>query len=161
MTGSGADETVWLAVQREWADDAKGMVKLLAYKPSVKTWGAVLYPLDKSEAGWIGLSEITAVDDRVIVIERDNQIAEDAKVKKLYAVATVDMKPAPLGSELPVVKKALLRDLLPDLKSAKGYVLDKVESLAVDAAGRAFIATDNDGVNNSSGETQFINLGRL
>ena len=71
------------------------------------------------------------------------------------------MKPSPLGSELPVVKKALLRDLLPDLKSAKGYVLDKVESFAVDAAGRAFIATDNDGVNDSSGETQFINLGRL
>ncbi|RDI59185.1 esterase-like activity of phytase family protein [Microvirga subterranea] len=161
VTGSGADETVWLAVQREWADDPKGFVKLLAYKPADKSWGAVRYPLDKAGAGWIGLSEITAVGDRMIVIERDNQIAEKAKVKKLYAVAVADMKPVPLGGELPVVRKTELRDLLPDLKGSKGYVLDKVEGFAVDAAGNAFIVTDNDGVDDSSGETLFLNLGRL
>ena len=54
-------------------------MKLLAYKPADKSWGAVHYPLDKAEAGWVGLSEITAVGDRVIIIERDNQIAEKAK----------------------------------------------------------------------------------
>lgn len=161
VTGSGDSETVWLAVQREWADDGKGMVKLLAYKPSDKSWGAVRYPLDKTENGWIGVSEITAVGDRVIIIERDNQIAEKAKVKKLYAVAVSEMKPVALGGELPLVKKTELRDLLPDLKAAKGYVLDKVESFAIDAAGDAYIITDNDGVDNSSGETQFIKLGKL
>jgi len=161
VTGSGENETVWLAVQREWADDAKGTVKLLAYKPSDKSWGGVRYPLDKTEAGWIGLSEITALGDRVIIIERDNQIAEKAKTKKLYAVSVADMKPAPLGGELPLVKKTELRDLLPDLKAAKGYVLDKVESFAVDAGGEAYIVTDNDGVDNASGETQFIRLGKF
>ncbi|NIX76295.1 esterase-like activity of phytase family protein [Microvirga terricola] len=161
VTGLGASETIWLAVQREWADDGKGFVKLLAYTPATKSWGAVRYPLDKTENGWIGLSEITAVGDRFIVIERDNQIAEKAKVKKLYVIAAADMKPAPLGGELPVVKKTELRDLLPDLKAAKGYVLDKVEGFTVDAAGDAYFVTDNDGVDNSSGETQFIKLGKL
>lgn len=161
VTGSGANETIWLAVQREWAEDGKGLVKLLAYTPATKSWGAVRYPLDSAETGWIGLSEIVAAGDRVIVIERDNQIAGKAKVKKLYAVALSDMKPAPLGRELPVVKKTALRDLLPDLKSANGYVLDKVEGFAIDAAGDAFIVTDNDGVDDSSGETQFLPLGKM
>ncbi|MBQ0821036.1 esterase-like activity of phytase family protein [Microvirga sp. HBU67558] len=161
VTGSGADETVWLAVQREWADDGKNAVKLLAYRPSDKSWRAVRYPLDAAQAGWIGLSEITAAGDRVILIERDNQIAEKAAVKKLYAVSLADMKPAALGGELPLVQKTLVRDLLPDLKAAKGYVLDKVEGFAIDAAGDAYIVTDNDGVDNSSGETQFLKLGKL
>ena len=158
VTGSGADETVWLAVQRGWADDGKNAVKLLAYKPSDKSWGAVRYPLDSTDAGWIGLSEITAAGDRVIIIERDNQIAEMAKVKKLYAVSLADMKPVKLGGELPIVKKTLVRDLLADLKGLKGYVLDKVEGFTVDAVGDAYVVTDNDGVDGSSGETQFIKL---
>ena len=54
----------------------------------------------------------------------------------------------------PVVEKTLLRDLMPDLQSAHGYVLDKVESFAVDAGGTAYIITDNDGVDDSSGETR-------
>ena len=161
VTGSGADETVWLAVQREWADDGKNAVKLLAYKPADKSWSAVRYPLDSAEAGWIGLSEITAAGDRVIIIERDNQIAEKAKMKKLYAVSMADMKPRALGGELSLVQKRLVRDLLPDLKAAKGYVLDKVEGFAIDAAGDAYIVTDNDGVDDSSGETQFLKLGKL
>ena len=161
VTGTGADETIWLAVQREWADDAKGQVKLLAYKPADKSWGAVRYPLDKADGGWIGLSEITTVGDRVIIIERDNQIAEKARLKKLYSVSIADMKPVALGKELPLVRKTEVRDLLPDLKAANGYVLDKVESFTVDAAGDAFIVTDNDGVDNSSGETQFLKLGKF
>jgi hypothetical protein len=161
VTGSGADETVWLAVQREWADDGKNAVKLLGYKPSDKSWSAVHYPLDNAETGWIGLSEITAAGDRVIIIERDNQIAEKAKVKKLYAVSMADMKPMKLGGELPLVRKTLVRDLLPDMKAPKGYVLDKVEGFAVDAAGDAYIVTDNDGVDDSSGETQFLKLGKI
>ncbi|QRM30716.1 esterase-like activity of phytase family protein [Microvirga sp. VF16] len=161
VTGSGADEIVWLAVQREWADDGKNAVKLLAYKPSDKSWSAVRYPLDSTDAGWIGLSEITAAGDRVIIIERDNQIAEKAKLKKLYAVSLADMKPVKLGGELPLVQKTLVRDLLADLKSGNGYVLDKVEGFIIDAAGDAYIVTDNDGVDDSSGETQFLKLGKL
>jgi len=161
VVGSGNDETVWLAVQREWKDDPKGMTKLLAYKPSDKSWGAVHYPLDKSEKGWVGLSEITAVPGGFIVIERDNQIGRDAKIKKLTFVSLNGVSPTPLGGALPVVAKKDLHDLLPELAAPGGYVLDKVESFAVDSAGDAYIITDNDGVDGHSGETQFIGLGKL
>ncbi|MBZ0228491.1 MAG: esterase-like activity of phytase family protein, partial [Bauldia sp.] len=161
VTGAGADETVWLAVQREWKDDPKGMVKLLAYKPADKSWGAVRYPLDKPETGWIGLSEITATADGLILVERDNQVGGSARVKKLTYVSLAGIAPAPLGGDLPVVEKRDVRDLIPDLAAPHGFVLDKIESLAIDAAGDAFIVTDNDGVDDHSGETQFIKLGKV
>ena len=49
----------------------------------------------------------------------------------------------------------------PALQAPHGYVLDKVESFAIDAAGNAFVITDNDGVDDHSGETQFLRLGRI
>ena len=161
VTGSGAGETVWIAVQREWKDDPKGLVKLLAYKPADKSWGAVRYPLDPAGKGWIGLSEITAVPGGLVVVERDNQIGADAAVKKLTFVSLDGVVPAPLGGELPTVAKQDLRDLIPDLAAPNGFVLDKIESFAVDAGGNAFIITDNDGVDDHSGETQFIRLGKI
>jgi hypothetical protein len=161
VTGSGADETIWLAVQREWKDDPKGMSKLLAYKPSDKSWGAVHYPLEKSEKGWVGLSEIAAAPGGLVVIERDNQVGRDARIKKLVFVPLEGVTPARLDGPLPVVAKKELHDLLPDLAAPKGFVLDKVESFAIDAAGDAFVITDNDGVDDHSGETQFLGLGKL
>ncbi|WP_421700496.1 esterase-like activity of phytase family protein [Ancylobacter sp.] len=163
VVGTGADETVWIAVQREWKDDPKGFTKLLAYKPADKSWGVVRYPLDKAAKGWVGLSEVSPYKDGLIVIERDNQIGNDAVIKKLAFVSLKDVKPAPLGSEVtpPVLVKSEVKDLLPLLKATHGYVLDKVESFAIDAAGNAFIVTDNDGVDGSSGETQFMALGKL
>ncbi len=162
VVGSGDDTTVWLAVQREWKDDPKGMVKLLAYKPASKEWSAVHYPLESAEKGWVGLSEITSVGDgKVVVIERDNQIGEAAKLKALYSVDLSSVTPAPLGGELPVVEKTLVRDLMPNLAAGNGYILDKVEGFTVDAAGNAFFVTDNDGVDDSSGETVFVGLGPL
>ena len=159
--GSDEDLTLWMALQREWKDDPKGLVKLVSYKPSSKAWGAVHYPLDKADKGWVGLSEITAVGDTVYILERDNQIAEAAKIKKLYKIAVSELQPAKLGTALPVVKKELVRDLLPDLRSLHGFVVDKVEGFTVDAAGDAYIVTDNDGVDDSSGETLFIKLDKL
>lgn len=161
VTGSGADETVWLAVQREWKDDPKGQVKLLAYKPADKSWAYVRYPLDKPAKGWVGLSELTAYKDGFVVIERDNQIGPDAKLKKLFFVSMKGVTPAALGSEAPVVTKTEMRDLLPLLASTKGYAMDKVESFAIDAAGNGYIVTDNDGIDGTSGETDFIVLGPM
>jgi hypothetical protein len=59
------------------------------------------------------------------------------------------------------VTKTLLRDLTPDLMKAGGYGLDKVEGMTVDKAGNLFVVTDNDGVDDSSGETQFFAFGPL
>lgn len=162
VTGSGAEETVWIAIQREWKDDPKGFAKILAYKPATKSWGAVHYPLDKVENGWIGLSEVTAAGDDLIFIERDNLIGADARIKKLTRVSLKGVTPAPLGTkDLPVLTKTDAADLLPALKAPAGYVLDKIESFAVDANGEAFAITDNDGVDDASGETQFLRLGKL
>lgn len=157
--GEGDDLTLWMAVQREWADDEKGFVKLLAYKPATQEWGAVAYPLETPEKGWIGLSEITANGDSVYIVERDNQIGEAAKLKKLYKVALSDMQPAPIGSELPVVEKQEAADLLPLMKSASnGFVVDKIEGFTIAADGTAYAVTDNDGVDDSSGETLFFTV---
>ncbi|RVU86532.1 alkaline phosphatase [Leucothrix sargassi] len=154
-------DTLWIAVQREWKDDPKHHVKLLSYNTQSKEWGAVHYPIAKADKGWVGLSEITAHGDFVYIVERDNQIGQAAVTKKIYRVALSEMTPATLGSKLPVVDKTLVRDLIPDLKSYKGYVVDKVEGLAIDSRGEMFVSTDNDGVDDSSGETFFWLVGQV
>lgn len=154
-------DVLWIAIQREWKDDPKNHVKLVAYNIKEKTWGAVLYPKAEPKKGWVGLSEITAHGDQVYVIERDNQIGEAAITKKIYRVSVDQLKPAKLGEQLPVVKKELVRDLIPDLKSTGGYVLDKVEGFAVTQDGTAYVSTDNDGVDDHSGETMFFSIGKL
>ncbi|MBL8576573.1 MAG: esterase-like activity of phytase family protein [Mesorhizobium sp.] len=160
--GEGDDLTLIMAMQREWGDDPKGQVKLLAYKPKDKEWSAVRYPLETVETGWIGLSEITARDSKLYIIERDNQIGDNAKVKRLYSVSLDAFKPAKLGEQLPVVEKTLVRDLIPDLKTAtNGYIVDKVEGFTIDSNGEAYVVTDNDGVDDSSGETLFLRLGNI
>ncbi len=155
-------DTLWLAVQREWKDDPKGMVKLLAYNTAEETWGAVHYPLDApAEGAWMGLSEITVNGDWAYILERDNQIADKAAVKKLYRVALSQLVPADLGGTLPVVSKELVRDLLPDLRTLNGYVVDKVEGFTIDSAGTGWVVTDNDGTDDSSGETLFWSIGAV
>ncbi|SDL06207.1 Esterase-like activity of phytase [Aliiruegeria lutimaris] len=99
--------------------------------------------------------------DWFYVIERDNQIGADAVTKKIYRIPATDMVPTPLGGELRVVSKEEVRDLLPDLKQLNGYVQDKIEGLAIDAAGEVFISTDNDGVDDHSGETLFFSIGKI
>ncbi|SEQ00738.1 Esterase-like activity of phytase [Devosia sp. YR412] len=159
--GEGDEMVLWVAMQREW-DDEKGFVKLLSYKPLSKEWGAVRYPLDAApEGGWVGLSEITVHGDFAYIVERDNQIADKAGLKAIYKVALADLVPAALDGELPLVSKTLALDLIPGLKSFNGYVVDKVESFAIDAEGNGFVITDNDGVDDSSGETHFWSVGAL
>ncbi len=156
------DGKVWVAIQREWKDDPKGQVKLLAYDLDDKEWGAVRYPLEPKGEGWMGLSELAINGDHAYLIERDNLIGDKAKVKKLFRVALSELKPAKLDQDLPLVKKEEVRDLIPELKSlTNGYVVDKVEGLTFDANGDAWAITDNDGVDDSSGETLFWKLGKL
>jgi len=160
--GKGDDLVLWIAIQREWKDDPKGMVKLLSYTPKTGEWGAVHYPLEAAaEGAWNGLSEITAHSDYAYIIERDNQIGSKAALKKIYRVKLADLKAAKLGGELPVVAKEEVRDLIPDLKTLNGYVVDKVESFAIDSTGEGFVITDNDGVADSSGETLFFSIGQV
>ncbi|PQO24756.1 alkaline phosphatase [Rhodobacteraceae bacterium WD3A24] len=154
-------DTLWIALQREWDDDPAGHVKLVAYNTESREWGAVHYPLNDVARGWVGLSEISLHGDHVYVIERDNQFGADAQVKAVYRVPLDQMEPAPLGGELPVVEPELVRDLIPDLEAFNGYVVDKVEGLAIMPDGTAWVSTDNDGVDDSSGETFFWSIGQM
>ncbi|RIX98748.1 esterase-like activity of phytase family protein [Aureimonas flava] len=155
---------LWVAVQRPWKDDPTNTTKLLAYDLGTQVWGAVRYPLEapSAEGAWVGLSELAVAGDSAYLIERDNLIGDAARVKQVTRVSLADLVPAPLGGELPTVGKAVVRDLLPDLKGqTAGYVVDKVEGLAIDGDGTAFVVTDNDGVDGSSGETLFFSIGKL
>jgi len=161
-TGSGADETVWIAVQREWKDDPKGHAKILRFRPATQEWGVLHYPLGETPAGWMGLSEIAADGaNGFVVIERNNQWGA-AAIKRLYRFSVAGLVPAaPGAANVPVVAKTLLRDMVPDLATTRGTVLEKLEGFAIDSAGTMFAVTDNDGVQGTSGETQFFNLGRM
>ena len=122
-------DTLWMATQREWKDDPKNHVKLVSYNTSTGEWGAVHYPKAEPAKGWVGLSEIVANGDYFYVIERDNQIGSNVVTKKIYRIPAADMVPAALGGTLPVVSKEEVRDLIPDLKSYGGYVVDTVDGL--------------------------------
>ncbi|HEY8574786.1 MAG TPA: esterase-like activity of phytase family protein [Devosia sp.] len=160
--GEGDDLTLWIAIQREWKDDEKGFVKLVSYKPASEEWGAVRYPLEAApEGGWVGLSEITVHGDNAYIVERDNQIGAKAGLKAIFRVPVAELVPAELGGELPTVSKEEVRDLIPDLQAFNGYVVDKVESLAIDSEGNGYVITDNDGVDDSSGETFFWSIGSI
>ncbi|MCR8549075.1 esterase-like activity of phytase family protein [Salipiger sp. P9] len=148
-------DVLWMAVQREWGGDPKNHVKLVSYNTDTKEWGAVLYPKAEPATGWVGLSEIVAHGDWFYVIERDNQIGAAAVTKKIYRIPAAEMVPGKIGEELPVVTKEEVRDLIPDLQSWNGYVVDKIEGLAIAADGTVYVSTDNDGVDDSSGETFF------
>ena len=159
----GGKTLVVTAIQREWGDDAKGLVKLGIYNPADKSWGFVHYPLDKpksSAGGWMGLSEITHLGgERFAVLERDNQGGEFAAIKQVTVIDLAGIEPVALGGTLPVVEKTVKLDLIPALASTKGWLLDKPEGFTVTADGRMILVTDNDGVDDAPGETQIFNLG--
>jgi hypothetical protein len=155
-------DTLWVAIQREFEDDPENHVKVLAYNLESEEWGVVHYPKGAPESGWIGLSEITAHGEHVYFIERDNQIGDRAAVKKITRVPMSQMQPASFGGEdIPVLEPEDVRDLLPDLAQLNGYIQDKVEGLAIFEDGTAWVSTDNDGVDDHSGETLLFTIGTL
>jgi hypothetical protein len=159
----GDDELVYVAFQREWTGDPAQRVRIGRYEPATGQWTFFHYPLDAEESpngGWVGLSEIVAVNDTTFaVIERDNQGNTDARIKKIYSFSVAGLTPQPQGGVFPVLSKTLRADLIPDLLHDNGLVIEKVEGLTILADGDVLIVTDNDGVDDNSGETQMINLG--
>ncbi len=157
------DNRLYVAVQREWNDDPKGMTKILTMDLASNSWGVMHYPLDAPESangGWVGLSEITALGNgRFAILERDNQAGHNAAIKRVYQVDLSAVTPAAPGEAPPVLTKTLAMDLLPMLKAANGWTADKVEGLALAADGKLYAVTDNDGVDDSPGETLFLRLG--
>lgn len=154
-------DRLWIALQREWDDVPEDHVLLVSYDINSDNWGGVLYPKESASTGWVGMSEISAFGNYVYLIERDNQFGDRAVTKMITRVALSEMEPAPINGDLPIVKKEVVQDLIPALQSFNGYVVDKVEGLAILPSGEAWVSTDNDGVDESSGETFFFSVGEL
>jgi hypothetical protein len=132
--------------------------RIWVFDPDTGAWRHVSWQLvsKPANAAWVGLSEITAVGDgEYIVIERDNLTGDFSKVKTL---AQFDWHTTRDG----IVRRSerSVYDLLPSLRTTDGWITDKPEGVAVTDDGRTFVVTDNDGVEDWSGETWFLSLGR-
>ena len=113
------------------------------------------YELEPVPAGaaWVGLSEIVLLEDGTFgLIERDNLTGDFSQLKWLTKVD--------LSAPVTRADKAV-HDLLPDLRAGNGWITDKPEGFTVAADGRAYVVTDNDGVEDWTGETQLLDLGRI
>lgn len=153
------DGKVYVAFQRAWTGLGDSMPRIGIYDLADKSWSFLFYPLDAVESpngGWIGLSEITSLGNgEFMVVERDNQAGPDAAVKRLYKFDTTGL------ADGDTVAKTLVRDLMDDLRAPGGLVVEKIEGAAVLPNGDVLIVNDNDGVDDSNGETQLINLGKI
>lgn len=151
------DGKLVVAFQRAWTGETSPRIGM--YDLTAKTWQFFFYPLDpvsSPNGGWVGLSDITALgSNKFLVVERDNMGGPDARIKRLYRI---DLTGKADGATL---SKTLVRDVLADLKAPGGNVPEKIEGLAVTAAGNVYIVNDNDGVDDNSGEVQLINLGKI
>lgn len=168
--GTGADEVVYVALQRPlWADpagadgpiDGENVARIGRYSVATGTWSWFGYRLTTTttDGDWMGLSEITALDaNTVAVIERDKLNGPNARVKRVYAV-DVPAKGAP-AVNLPILPKRLVVDVLPALRSTRGWTQEKLEGFTV-SGGTMVAVTDNDGLDDATGETVFLRLGAL
>lgn len=159
--------SVYVAFQREW--DGEANVRLGIYDIAGDSWSFLAYPLDAVESqngGWVGLSEITPIGNGLgggefLVIERDNQAGPDAAIKRLYRFDVTGLVPTVDPALAPVVSKTLVRDVLADLANSGGLVAEKIEGSALLDNGDVLLVNDNDGVDDHSGETRLLNLGRI
>ena len=156
-------EVLYVAFQREWAGDPDGLVRIGRYDTSSQEWTFAYYPIEAPTSpagGWVGLSEISSVGDgEFAIIERDNQAGPDARIKLItkFSVDGVTFRANDEAPTFDVVTKTIVRDLIADgdLTDPGGYILEKIEGLAVTPSGGAWWLNDNDGVDDSNGETQF------
>ena len=129
------------------------------FAPAASAWSFIpweLQPLSPN-AAWTGLSEITALPDGGwVVVERDNLTGDFAALKTLVRIT-----PGAREDGLISNSEKSIYDLLPDLRSTNGWITDKVEGVAVTEGGSVYVSTDNDGLDDWSGETWFFGLGPL
>jgi hypothetical protein len=165
--GTGDDEVLYAVLQRPLFSDiaattpAEGNVARIGkYEVAKGEWTWFTYPLETTGVAgdWIGLSEVTAVDhDTLAIIERDKLNGPAAALKRVY---TVDVPAVGGSSTAPVaLTKKLAVDVLPALRAFNGWTQEKLEGLTIGADGQVYAVTDNDGLKDATGETQFLCLG--
>ncbi len=170
-TNDADGEHVFVALQRQlWTNvndqtetvDGDDIVRIGRYDVDDQTWHWFGYQLESPKrdgADWVGLSEITAVDDDTFaVVERDKLNGPNARNKRIY---TIDVpKGTPSGDGLPMLEKTLAIDVLPALRATNGWTQEKLEGFTIAADGAIYAVTDNDGLKDATGETVFLRLGQ-
>jgi hypothetical protein len=131
------------------------LTRLWTYDPDSGEWGSVSWELPPlpADASWVGLSEVTLTGDDLVLIERDNRTGDFAALKTLVKVSLEDAKDGVTTDEKAVY------DLIPDFLETNGWITDKPEGVAITDDGDLFVISDNDGVEDWSGETWFLPLG--
>jgi Esterase-like activity of phytase len=156
--GVGRWEQVYVALQRPLSTDPAGIARIGRYDVTKKVWTWYGYPLDTGSG--VGLSELVAVDwNTFAVIERDNRPGTFAALKRVYTFDLPFYPKYDQPSGLSILTKRLAVDLLPDLSAGNGWVQEKVEGLTVGRDRQVYVVTDNDGVEDATGETVFLRLG--
>jgi DNA-binding beta-propeller fold protein YncE len=130
--------------------------RIWVYDVKRDKWKHIFYLLESvpSDASWVGLSEITRVEGGFVVIERDNRSGDFGQIKRLVYFSDRALK-----DRIVTRSEKKVYDLLPDLNATNGWITDKPEGVAVTPAGEVYVVTDNDGVEDWSGETWFLRLG--
>ena len=172
-------EQLFVAVQRPlWKDpeakdrealEGDNTTRIGKYDTKTKQWQWFGYELEKSagKGDWMGLSEITALDDKhLLVIERDKLNGPDAKVKRVMKVTLPEGRAegaaaSANGLALPMVNKELAVDVLPKLRATNGWTQEKLEGFTIAADGQMYAVTDNDALEDATGETVFLRLGKV
>lgn len=146
-------------------DDASGLnalgqpnlTRIWIYDPWDGSWDHVaweLAPLPEN-AAWVGLSEISkGPRDNYVLIERDNRTGDWADLKTLVRARGRDARDGLIDTS-----EKTVHDLIPDLEGTRGWITDKPEGVAITSSGDVYVVTDNDGVDDWSGETWFLRLG--
>ncbi len=173
---SGPKGHVYVAFQRGWprAGDPKGFTRVGRFNPDDQSWAFAHYPLDRyaqnapgpkspkssDEEAWVGVSELSrAPDGRLLVLERDNQRGDLARVQRIYAVdvGAMDFRGA---GPLPVLKKELVYDIIDNgVRDPRyGVSIRKPEALGVLGAHQLLLLADDDGKRGSKKGTPFFFL---
>jgi phytase-like protein len=159
VTVSSDGRYLLVAVQRPYRGEtiaATGLpvlhTRIARYDLELEKWEAFFYPLESSSFT-IGLSEIVLAGttrkghDVYAVIERDNQLAANGQIKRVYTFTLEGLAPEDIATAVSAtsiagstVTKRLLRDVQPQFTP-----YEKVEGLAVTWAGDLWVALDNDG----------------
>lgn len=142
------------------ASNEPNRTRLWTYDPATNAWDFVAWELaaKPANATWVGLSEVTEIPgtDDFVLIERDNRTGDFAVLKTLVKID----RNAAADRVITNAEKSIY-NLLPNLKASGGWITDKPEGVAITWTGQTFVVTDNDGVDDWSGETWFFDLGRF
>ena len=158
VTGAGAGEQVWVAVQRELKGDPKGTVRIGRYSVADKTLGVAGLPARRRTRRRLD-RPVRAGPGRQRHVRGDR--ARQPARPEGHGQEGLHLRRAGHARHraLPTVTKTLAVDLLPALQADNGWAQDKVEGLTIAGNGQVYAVTDNDGVEDATGETVFMRLG--